>query len=123
MQGLTITTGVLILYNVFMKEHYSIEETRTVVFTTLILSNVLLTFTSRSLTQTLYYTIRYKNALAPVVIIISAIFLASLQFIPPVRHLFQMTTLTLNEFLLCFAVAFVSVMWFEVYKMDLWKQR
>ncbi|TMI71205.1 MAG: cation-translocating P-type ATPase [Bacteroidetes bacterium] len=122
-QGLTITTGVLILYNVFMKEHYSIEETRTVVFTTLILSNVFLTFTSRSLTQTLYYTIRYKNALAPVVIIISAIFLASLQFILPVRRLFQMTTLTLNEFLICLAVAFASVMWFEVYKMDLWRSK
>jgi Ca2+-transporting ATPase len=120
-QGLTITTGVLILYNVFMKEHYSIEVTRTVVFTTLILANMFLTFTSRSLTQTLYYTIRNKNVLAPFVIIISAIFLLSLQFITPVRHLFKMTTLTLNEFLICFAVAFASVMWFEVYKMDLWK--
>jgi Ca2+-transporting ATPase len=121
--GLTITTGALILYHVFMTAHYSIEETRTIVFTTLILANVFLTFTARSLTESIYYTIRYKNILAPLVVVISAIFLLSLQFVPPVRILFKMTTLTLNEFLICFAVAFASVMWFEVYKMDLWKSK
>jgi len=120
-QGLTITTGVLVLYYVFMKQQHTIEETRTIVFTTMILSNVFLTFVSRSFTRSLYYTIRYKNNLAPLIILISSIFLLSLQFIGPVRHLFRMTTLTLNEFLLCFAVAFATVMWFEVYKMDLWR--
>jgi Ca2+-transporting ATPase len=115
-QGLTITTGVLILYHVFMTQHNSIEETRTIVFTTLILSNVFLTFVSRSFTRTLYYTTAYRNNLAPWIIIISSIFLVLLQFVPPIRHLFQTTTLTLNEFLLCFAIAFVTVMWFEIYK-------
>jgi len=122
-QGLVVATAVLILYNVFMNEHRSIEETRTIVFTTLIICNVFLTFVSRSLTRTIYHTIRYKNNLAPFVLIISAVFLLSLQFIPPVRNLFQMVTLSLPEFLLCFAVAFASVMWFEVYKMDLWKSK
>ncbi|HEV8504956.1 MAG TPA: cation-translocating P-type ATPase [Chitinophagaceae bacterium] len=119
-QGLTITTGVLILYHAFMSGHHSIEKTRTIVFTTMILSNLFLTFVSRSFTRTLYYTIRYKNRLAPWIIIISSIFLVSLQFITPIRHLFQMTPLTLNEFLICFVVAFATVMWFEVYKLSLW---
>jgi len=122
-QGLTITTGVLILYYVFMSGHHSIEKTRTIVLTTMILSNVFLTFASRSFTRTLYYTIRYKNRLAPWIIIISSIFLMSLQFITPIRHLFQMTSLNLDEFLICFAVAFASVMWFEVYKMDWWRSK
>jgi Ca2+-transporting ATPase len=120
-QGLTITAGVLALYYIFMKQRHSIEETRTIVFTTMILSNVFLTFVSRSFTRTLYYTIRYKNYLVPWIITISSIFLLSLQFIAPIRHLFQMTTLTLHEFLVCLAVAFATVMWFEVYKMDLWR--
>jgi Ca2+-transporting ATPase len=120
-QGLTITTGVLILYYNFMKSHHSIEETRTIVFTTMILSNVFLTFVSRSFTRTLYYTLRYKNNLAPLIIIISSFFLLSLQFIAPVRHLFQMTKLSLHEFFLCLAVAFASVMWLEVYKMK-WRR-
>jgi Ca2+-transporting ATPase len=120
-QGLTITAGVLALYYFFMKEHHSIEKTRTIVFTTLILSNVFLTFVSRSLTRTLYYTIRYKNNLAIPVVVISGLLIASLQLITPVRNLFQMIPLTDTEFLLCAGVAFTSVMWFEVYKMDLWK--
>ncbi|HLG39856.1 MAG TPA: cation-translocating P-type ATPase, partial [Chitinophagaceae bacterium] len=115
-QGISITAGVLTLYYFFMKEHHSIEETRTVVFTTLILSNVFLTFASRSFTKTIYYTSRYRNNLAPVVIIASITFLALLHFVPAVRSLFQMVPITFREFLLCFGTAFASVMWFEVYK-------
>ena len=115
-QGLMITAAVLSLYYYFMKENYSIEETRAVVFITLIISNVFLTFASRSFTHTIDRTIRYKNNFAPLIVIISALFLVTLQFINPVRELFQITTLTASQFLLCFAVAFASVMWFELYK-------
>jgi Ca2+-transporting ATPase len=120
-QGLIIATGVLILYYFFMNSHHSIEETRTIVFTTLILSNIFLTFASRSFTKTMYYTSRYKNNLAPVLVIVSTIFLASLHFIPAIRNFFQMVPVSFNEFLLCFGVAFASVMWFEVYKTGLRK--
>jgi Ca2+-transporting ATPase len=120
-QGLVITGGVLILYYVFMSNNHSMEETRTIVFTTLILSNVFLTFASRSFTKTMYYTSRYKNGLAPVLIIISAIFLLVLHLVPAVRDLFQLAPITFGEFCLSFGVAFAGVMWFEVYKMGLWK--
>ncbi|MDP4261299.1 MAG: cation-translocating P-type ATPase [Bacteroidota bacterium] len=121
-QGLLITAGVLILYYFFMNAGRSIEETRAIVFTTLILSNVFLTFASRSFTKTMYYTSRYKNTLAPIVLIISAIFLILLHFVPAIRNLFQLAPVTSLEFWICFSTAFVSVMWFEVYKMDLWKR-
>lgn len=120
-QGLVITTGVLILYYVFMNNKHSIEETRTIVFTTLILSNIILTFASRSFTKTMYYTSRYKNNLVPVILIASSVFLALLHFVPSIRNLFQLAPISFSEFGLCFGVAFASVMWFEVYKMDLWK--
>ena len=120
-QGVVITAGVLILYYIFMVSDHSIEETRTIVFTTLILSNVFLTFASRSFTNTMYYTSRYRNNLAPAIILVSAIFLSLLHFIPAVQDLFQLAPVTSSEFWLCFGVAFVSVMWFEVYKMVLKK--
>lgn len=122
-QGVVITAGVLILYYIFMVNGHSIKETRTVVFTTLILSNVFLTFASRSFTKTMYYTSRYKNNLAPVIILVSAIFLSLLHFIPSVQNLFQLAPITSFEFWLCFGVAFACVMWFEVYKMDLKRVR
>jgi Ca2+-transporting ATPase len=92
------------------------------VFTTLIISNVFLTFASRSFTKTMYYTSRYKNRLVPVIIIVSAALLLLLHLVPAIRHLFQLAPVTFTDFLLSFGVAFVCVMWFEVYKMEIWKQ-
>ena len=116
-QGLVITATVLILYYVFMQKSSTIEETRTIVFTTLILSNVFLTFTNRSITKTIFYTIRYKNILAPFIIVISAGFLYLLHFSSPVRTLFQLAPISPKVFWTCFAMAFLGVMWFEIYKL------
>jgi P-type Ca2+ transporter type 2C len=120
-QGFMITAGVLSLYFIFMNFDHTIEETRTIVFTTIILSNVFLTFASRSFTKTLYYTSRYKNRLAPLVLIVSTVFLVVLHFVAPIRSLFQLVPITFFEFGICLSVAFVSVMWFEVYKTGLKK--
>lgn len=116
-QGVIITTGVLILYYFFMNKGQRIEEVRTIVFTTLIVSNVFLTFTSRSFTKTIYYTTRYKNGLAPAIIIVSAVFLVLLHLVPAVRNLFQLSSITQGNFWLCIGVAFAATMWFEAYKM------
>jgi P-type Ca2+ transporter type 2C len=118
-QGLIIATVVLILYYYFMNSKAPIEETRTIVFTTLILSNVFLTFTNRSVTKTIYYTSRYKNNLVPFIIIVSAAFLAFIHLVPAVRNLFQLAPVSSAQFWLCFGAAFAGVMWFEVYKTDL----
>jgi Ca2+-transporting ATPase len=115
-QGIVITTGALSLYYYYMNNGASLEQTRAVVFTTLILSNVFLTFTNRSFVSSIYYTIRYQNKLAPIVLFISAIFLAAMHLIPAVRNLFQLETITPRQFWLCLGIAFASVMWIELYK-------
>lgn len=118
-QGLVVTAGILTLYFVYMRNGHSIEETRTVVFTTLVLSNVFLTFVSRSFTRSIYYTIRYKNPLVPVILVVSGIFLLLLHLVPFVQHLFKLAPVSPADFWLSLSVAFVSVMWFEVYKLNL----
>lgn len=120
-QGLIISAGILSLYYFFMQAGAGAEKIRTIVFTTLIFSNVLLTFVNRSFTATIFRTIRYKNNLAPVILIISVVFLAALHFIPAVRTLFQLTPISSGDFLLCLGVALASVLWFEVYKIALMK--
>jgi P-type Ca2+ transporter type 2C len=120
-QGIIIAAGAMILYYYFMEKGTDIKQTRSIVFTTLILSNVFLTFANRSFTKTIFYTIRYKNNLAPLIIIVSACFLAAMHFIPGVRSLFQLAGISPGQFGLCAGVAFASVMWFEVYKTDLLK--
>ena len=115
-QGVVIAAGALFLYYFFMNRGDSIQQTRTIVFTYLILGNLFLTFVNRSFTKTIYYTRKYKNSLAPIIIIVSAVFLAGLYFIPFARQLFQLTTISMMDLLLCFSVSFVSVVWFEGYK-------
>jgi Ca2+-transporting ATPase len=122
-RGTIIASLILMLYYYFMNSGSSIEEIRTIVFTTLLLSNVFLTFVNRSFSKTLYYTIRYKNNLAPFVIIISALFIATLYYLPFVKNLFQLGSISSLQFWLCIAVAFASVMWFEIYKSGLLKSK
>ncbi len=121
-QGIIIALFTLILYYYFMNSGSGIEKVRTVVFTTLILSNMFLTFANRSFSKTIFYTVRYKNNLAPFVIIISAVFISVLYYIPAIKELFKLGDISANIFLLCLAVSFVSVIWFEIYKSGLVKQ-
>ncbi len=114
-QGLMIAAGVLGLYWYYMPD-YSLEATRTIVFTTLVMANIFLTFANRSFSENFFHTIRYKNNLTPVVLIASVLFLSVIHFIPAVRDLFGMTQITLKDGLICLGTAFISVAWFEVYK-------
>lgn len=115
-QGIVIAGGILVLYYFYMRADYSIEETRTIVFTTLVLSNIFLTFANRSFNENFAKTIFYKNNLVPWVVIISLLFLAAIHLVPFFNHLFLLTPIVTADFWLCAGVAFVSVMWFEVYK-------
>ena len=118
-QGMMISFGVLFLYYFYMKQGFSLPQVRTVVFTTLLLSNIFLTFTNRSFTRTFFSTIRYKNNLALPVLIVSVCFLLFIHFIPFFREFFGLTIISFTQFIVCALTAFVSVIWFEFYKAHL----
>ena len=122
LQGLMITAGTLGLYYFFMRQS-SLEVTRAMVFNTLLFSNIFLTFTNRSFRENIIKTIRYKNNLAPYILIISLAFLALINLVPAVRQLFGLSILSLQEFIICFCVGLVSVTWFELYKTFLPKKK
>ena len=118
-QGLIIAAGVLSLYYYFMINHASLELTRTIVFTTILINNIFLTFATRSFTKSILTTIKRRNNLVVPLLAVSAIFLATILLVPFVRELFKLSPISMQQFWLCFGVAFVSVMWFEVYKISL----
>ncbi|MES1226268.1 MAG: cation-translocating P-type ATPase C-terminal domain-containing protein, partial [Bacteroidota bacterium] len=115
-QGAAIAGGILFLYHFFMEKNYSIEYVRTIVFTTLILSNVFLTFINRSFHQTILKTSRYKNSLAVYVILLSIFFLTLIYFVQPVQATFQLTTLSGFHYLVCFLTSLAITGWVEFYK-------
>jgi Ca2+-transporting ATPase len=116
-QGLIIAAGILTLYYSFMNGGNSLTKTRTIVFITLIIANIILTFVNRSFTRTFAKTIRYKNNLALPVTIITILFLCAILLVPSVRSLFELSAISAHNFFICLATAFVSVAWFEMYKM------
>ncbi|MBX9781744.1 MAG: cation-translocating P-type ATPase [Chitinophagaceae bacterium] len=118
-QGIIIAAGLLLLYYYFMKDNYPVKYIRTIVFTTLIYSNIFLTFINRSFTETFIKTVKYKNSLAPFVLIVSAAFLSSIYFIHPVQQLFQLTGISASHYFVCVITALFCTGWFEVYKTGL----
>jgi Ca2+-transporting ATPase len=118
-QGLVISGGVLGLYFYYMNQGIPLEQVRAIVFNALVISNVLPTFVDRSLTQTLAKTIKYKNSYVPIILIVSISFIVSLNTIPFLQQLFKIEAINNMQFLVCAMVSFVSVMWFEMYKVNL----
>ncbi len=115
-QGVVLSAGVLALYYFSMRNGQTLEVTRAIVFTTLILGNIFLTFVNRSFTETIVQTIRYKNNLAPWVMGFSGLLLLLVHKVGFVRELFGFMPISAMQFGLATAVAFISVMWFELYK-------
>lgn len=115
-QGLVITAGVMGIYYFSAQRGAAIEETRAMVFSTLVISNLFLTFTNRSFTENLVKTIRYKNNLAPWVWLLSVFFIVIIHTLGPVRDIFGFSPVSLGHIAVCTGVAFVSVFWFELYK-------
>jgi P-type Ca2+ transporter type 2C len=114
--GATVTIGLLGLYYYFMEHNYTLEYTRTIVFITLVISNVFLTFAGRSFKETFFTTIRYRNNLVPYILGLSGLFLFLICFVPSARNLFRLTFIHGSHWLLALATALVSVGWFEAYK-------
>jgi Ca2+-transporting ATPase len=117
-QGLMISGGVLGLYYYFMKQGIPLEQVRGIVFNSLVISNILLTFVDRSFSQTLAKTIKYKNSYVKIILIVSVIFIVSLNTIPMLQQIFKIQPINNMQFLVCALVSFVSVMWFEGYKIN-----
>ncbi len=115
-QGLVITVAGLAIGYYFMEVGKSEMFVRTVIYSTLIFSNLFLTLANRSFRYSIIKTIQYKNALIPIVLSISlAVLFVSIYF-HPLQQIFQFEEIPISTIGLCFAIAFAGVMWVEIYK-------
>ncbi|MFP5039609.1 cation-translocating P-type ATPase [Parasediminibacterium sp. JCM 36343] len=112
-QGLAITIGTLLVYQLCVRRGFSETATRTMVFTVLIAANVFLTLINRSFYYSIIATLRYKNNLVPLIIGITVSITALLIYINPLSHFFEFEPLSLPRLGVCIAIAFVSVIWYE----------
>lgn len=119
-QGLAITCGTLFMYQLAVQKGYGEDLTRSFVFTTLIFSNIFLTLVNRSFYFSVFSTFRNKNTLLRIVIVATLVMLALILYIPSFSTFFKIASLNVMQLGWTIATAFVSVIWFEFYKL---KQR
>ena len=115
-QGLAITLGLLFIYQNCVQENCSESVTRTVVFLTLISSNIFLTLANRSFYYSIFTTIRYKNNLVFIIIGTTIFFTSLLLLIPAFSKFFMFDDISKTQIGLSILVGFVSVFWIEIYK-------
>ncbi len=116
-QGLVITTGTLLIYQYCAGHNYSEAATRAMVFTVLIVANIFLTLVNRSFYYSILTTMKYRNAMVPLIILITTVLLGLLLFLRPLTLFFGFERLSMYQLALAAGVGFVSVIWFEIVKL------
>jgi Ca2+-transporting ATPase len=116
LQGIAVTAGLVAVYQYAADKGYSEELARTMVFTTLVMANILLTEVSRFRVYSVFTVARYKNALIGYILTATAVLLALTLTVPALRSLLAFSQGTWGQLLLCMGVAAVSVLWYEGFK-------
>lgn len=116
-QGLAITAGTLFMYQFSVHKGYNAEMTRSMVFTTLIFANIFLTLVNRSFYFSIFTTLKYRNTLMIIMLSVTLVLLAMILYIPSFASFFRITSLNAMQISWTSAIAFISVIWFEVYKL------
>lgn len=115
-QGLVITLGILLVYQCTYQNGGSEQQTRAMVFTTLIFANVFLSFVNRSFYYSIFSSFKRKNPLLIWISVIVLTLLMMILYIKPISDFFELTPLSFNNLGFALIVAAISVLWFEIYK-------
>lgn len=119
-QGLVISAGTLIAYLYAVNQGFSEPVTRTMVFTVLIVANIFLTLVNRSFYYSLLTTVRYKNNLVALILLLTISITGLLIYVKPLNHFFGLEQLDVPQMAICFGLGFFSVIWYEIVK---WRKR
>jgi Ca2+-transporting ATPase len=119
-QGIGITIGILFMYQWTVQNGGNEQLTRTMVFSTLVFSNVMLSLVNRSFYYSVFASLKNKNNMMVIANSLTLFFLALILYISPIAHFFEVLPLQLDQIAFCIAVSSVSVLWIEIWK---WNKR
>ncbi len=100
--------------SIFIGQQFS--EARTLAFITLIISNIFLILTNRNWTETIFTSMRTKNAALIWVVAGALVFLGIIIYVPFFRELFHFKFMHFLDLITCMIAGFVTVLWFELLK-------
>lgn len=116
LQGIAITIAILLVYQWAIYQGATEYTTRSLVFTTLILSNVFLSLVNRSFHYPVWSSFKNKNYLFSGMILLTLSLLAGMLYLPLAATFFKLAPLSIAHLLICLSAAFVAVSGFEVFK-------
>lgn len=117
LQGLVITAGTLFIYQYAVTNGYDEALTRTMAFTVLIAANIFLTLINRSFYYSIFTTLKYKNNMVLFIVFITIALVGLILYINPLTNFFEFERLNSQQLLICIAIGFISVGWFELVKL------
>lgn len=115
-QGIGILIIVFAVYLFGLKYGYSEREVRALAFTTLIASNIAVILSNRSWTRNIFQILATSNSTVKWVAGGAAFFLVLILNIPFLLQLFQFDKISFVEAIICVGAGFLSIVWFELYK-------
>jgi Ca2+-transporting ATPase len=119
-QGIGITIGILFVYQWTVIKGGNEQLTRTMVFTTLVFSNVILSMVNRSFYYSVLNSLKNKNNMMVIANSLTLVFLALIVYIHPIASFFEVLPLGLSQIAICISVSAISVLWIEIWK---WNKR
>lgn len=121
-QGLSVLVINLIAYQLAIFWDFSPDKTRTLVFASLMFSNLFLLATNLSWDMSIFKHFRKKNMPFKLIGLGATAFLALAIFTPFLRDIFKFETLGLKEIGVCLLLGLLSIVWFEIYKFKINKK-
>lgn len=122
-QGLAITVGVLFVYQCCVQNNNTEPLTRTMVFTTLVFSNSILSLVNRSFYYSVFASLKNKNNMMLIANSLTLSFLALILYVPLFADFFQVLALSLSQIAICLVVSATAVLWIEIWKWNKRKQQ
>lgn len=115
-QGLVISLGILLAYQITVDQGGDEVTTRSIVFTTLVFANIFLSLVNRSFIYSVFDSIKNKNKLFPAFLGATLILLFAIIYLLPISAFFKVKKLSLQQLGFSFGIAAISVFWIELYK-------
>ena len=115
-QGLMVTAACLGFGFYLMKTGQNESIVRTLIFSTLVFSNIFLTLVNRSFYFSVLKTLSYPNKLVPLVLGISLLLLVLILTVPALVTVFDFEPVGIKWLLTSLGLAFLGVIWIEAWK-------
>lgn len=116
LQGFSVLLVSLGMYILSIDASMTVEQSRAMAFTTLIIANLTLILVNASWSRSILATLRSKNEAMVWVLSGAFAFLSLVLYVPALTKMFRFSHLTLAECTLCLAAGLASVAWFEIPK-------